>query len=234
YTADMRITDPLNGNDQYPLGSGQTWDEMDENMHVLYAWARYVETTQDAAFLAETWPTIERYLDFYLSRSLYWLEGTPNAPSNLLMTPRLDAVGYHDGVYDLVTNVFASATFETIGRISADPRFAGSVPSTVPSSEMTWETLARAIDTGINEHLVVEHQGVPVYVPWLTPGMRSDLRVGAIWVSLVPIAIEWNGFQTDVMRNTIDRYHAENSFNFGGVRMLNARYAQGVVPQINS
>lgn len=228
YDFDFTIRDGANGNDnaaQY----GHTWEEVDEHYHVIYAWAKYVLAAGSevggagARFASETWPLVSEYVAFHLQRDQYWLNGSPASGATLIKNPRLDASGYHDNVYDLMSNVFLAETYRALGRVSAA---IPAVPAVAPlPGEVSWETLASSIDQGIEENLVISSEGKDVYTSWITSDGRPEQV--SIWSVLSPLSIDWAGTNPATMRNTLDRYHRDNGFYFGGVEMLNARNGKG-------
>jgi len=202
-----RLTDfHISGYDMY--------DETDQAYSVLLVWARYVRANPgDHAFVAETWPYVQRYANYYLDTPGYL-----NADLNLIRNPILDDEGYHN-TYDLLTNVFTSQALHELAPIAAkldDPADAG-----------RWSAVSRQIEHGIETNLVTTVDRQQIYGEKYEVSQGNRFYAGYSFANLAPIAVDWYGLDRQIMANTLQAYLAHESRNWSGIQMLSSMHDYG-------
>lgn len=194
-----RVTDfNISGYDMY--------DETDQAYSVLLVWARYVRANpSDRTFVAETWPYVRRYANYYLDTPGYL-----DAGLDLIRNPILDDEGYHN-TYDLLTNVFTSQALHELTPIAdrlGDPADAG-----------RWHSISEQIERGIDTNLVTTVDGKRIYGEKYEVTEGNRFYPGYSFANLAPIAVDWYALDTQTMANTLRAYLTHESRDWSGVQM---------------
>ncbi|MFB9838013.1 NEW3 domain-containing protein [Actinoallomurus acaciae] len=199
-----RITDfTISGYDMY--------DETDQAYSVLLAWSRYVRANPgDRAFVAETWPYVRRYADYYLDTPGYL-----DASLDLIRNPILDDEGYHD-TYDLLTNVFTSQALHELAPIA--DRLGD------PADARRWQSISKQIERGIDTNLVTTVDGKRIYGEKYEVTEGNRFHPGYSFANLAPIAVDWYALDTRIMADTLRAYLAHESRDWSGVPMLSSMH----------
>jgi hypothetical protein len=202
-----RVTDfHISGYDMY--------DETDQAYSVLLVWARYVRANpNDQAFVAETWPYVQRYANYYLDTPGY-LNGT----LNLVRNPILDDEGYHN-TYDLLTNVFVSQSLRELAPLAQ--RLGD------PVDAQRWSAVAEQVRDGIDANLVTTVDGQRIYGEKYEVEQGNAFHAGYSFVNLSPMAVDWYGLDAGVMANTLQAYLAHASRDWSGEQMLSSMQNYG-------
>jgi hypothetical protein len=190
------------------------YDETDQAYSVLLVWARYVTANpDDRAFVAETWPYVRRYADYYLDTPGYW-----NPSLDLIRNPILDDEGYHN-TYDLLTNVFTSEALHELAPIAAE---LGD-----PSDASRWQTYSALTEQGIDTNLVTTVDGKPIYGEKYEVRQDNRFYAGYSFANLSPIAVDWYALDRQTMANTLQAYMKYESKNWSGIQMLSSMHDYG-------
>lgn len=199
-----RVTDfHISGYDMY--------DETDQAYSVLLVWARYVRANPaDRAFVAETWPYVRRYADYYLDTPGYLDDGL-----DLIRNPILDDEGYHN-TYDLLTNVFASQALHELAPI------ADRLGDTAEASR--WRSTSARITGGIDTNLVTTVDGRRIYGEKYEVSEGNKFYAGYSFANLAPVAVDWYALNPTIMADTLRAYRAHESRDWSGVRMLSSMH----------
>lgn len=184
-------------------------DQPDGNYMVIDSWARYVANhSDDKQFLADTYPTIARWADYYLTDAYL------NNDLQLMFNPEFEHSrrSWHIATYDLITNVFAAQALQELAEIAAD------LPEQKVRAQ-AWEDRSAWLTEGINKNLTstVTVEGVEkkIYseMLWSDGGKNGKLTRydGYSWVNLAPVAADWFATDWTLMANTYDAYLAHGS-----------------------
>ena len=191
----------------------------DGNYMFIHAWYQYatgcLDNEDNRTFIAESYPVIKTYANYYLDNGYIGDNG-------LIRNPFFEhsREGRKWNAYDLITNVFASqALYEMSG-------YAAGIGDTASAEK--WMAASLSLEKAINEHLVVQYDGVDIYAELYD--LDHDVFIpGISWVNLAPIAADWYGMNWDVMQNTLDLYAYYASDTFNGYEMLYSTGDLGVV-----
>lgn len=187
------------------------YDETDQAYSVLLVWARYVTANpDDHEFVAETWPYVRQYANYYLDTPGYW-----NASLDLIRNPILDDEGYHN-TYDLLTNVFTSQALHELAPIAA--RVGDSADAT------QWADYATRIEHGIDTNLVTTVDGKPIYGEKYEVNQGNRFYAGYSFANLAPIAVAWYALDQQTMANTLQAYMKYESRDWSGIPMLSSMH----------
>lgn len=187
------------------------YDETDQAYSVLLVWARYVSGNPgDRAFVAETWPYVRRYANYYLDMPGYW-----NSSLNLIRNPILDDEGYHN-TYDLLTNVFTSQALHELAPIAARLQDT--------SDASSWQSYSALIEHGIDTNLVTTVDGQPIYGEKYEVSQGNRFYPGYSFVNLAPISVDWYALNRQIMANTLHAYLTYESRDWSGVKMLSSMH----------
>ncbi len=187
------------------------FDETDQAYSVLLVWARYVTANPgDRAFVAETWPYVRRYANYYLDTPGYW-----NSSLDLIRNPILDDEGYHNA-YDLLTNVFTSQALHELAPIAT--RLSDAADAT------QWADYSTLIEHGIDTNLVTTVDGKPIYGEKYEVNQGNRFYAGYSFANLAPIAVDWYGLDRQTMANTLQAYMKYESRDWSGIPMLSSMH----------
>jgi hypothetical protein len=187
------------------------YDETDQAYSVLLVWARYVTANPgDHAFVAETWPYVRRYADYYLDTPGYW-----NPRLDLIRNPILDDEGYHN-TYDLLTNVFTSEALHELAPIATRLDDA--------AHAARWASFATLIEHGIDTNLVTSVDGKPIYGEKYEVNQGNRFYPGYSFANLAPVAVDWYALNRQTMANTLQAYMKYESRDWWGIRMLSSMH----------
>ena len=206
----------------YKTGGASVWSEEiqpDGNYMFIHAWYQYamgcVDNEDNRTFIAESYPVIRTYANYYLDNGYIGDNG-------LIRNPYFEhsREGRKWNAYDLITNVFASqALYEMSG-------FAASCGDTASADK--WSAASAALTEAIGEHLIVRYDGVDIYAE-LYDVDSGEFIPGISWVNLAPMAAEWYAMDAEIMQNTLDLYGVYATDTFYGYEMLHSTGELGVV-----
>jgi hypothetical protein len=179
------------------LGRG---DQLDGQAHVIMAWARLANYRGRTLFEDRTFPDIATLLNNSLQPP-YWNDTTNGKLSGLMFNPYLE----HSRRpplkwrYDLLTQFFVGAALSEMITV-AERR-------NDPSNANLWKEGLRRLTEAIARHFVVRRDGKEVFAELLLAD-SNQVFDGMGWLTMAPIAAQWNPFGNVVMRNSLEyMYH---------------------------
>ena len=206
----------------YKTGGASMWSkeiQPDGNYMFIHAWYQYatgcVDNEDNRLFIEQSYPVISTYANYYLDNGYIGSNG-------LMRNPYFEhsREGRKWNAYDLITNVFASQALYEMSL------FAANYGDTASATK--WSTASANLNKAIQQHLVVEYDGVSIYAE-LYDIDSGKFIPGISWVNLAPMAAEWYAMDTAIMQNTLDLYGVYATDTFYGYKMLHTNGTLGVV-----
>ena len=206
----------------YKTSGASMWSkeiQPDGNYMFIHAWYQYamgcVDNEDNRIFIAESYPVIKMYADYYLDNGYIGSNG-------LMRNPYFEhsREGRKWNAYDLITNVFAS---QALYEMSS---FAAAYGDTASATK--WSAASASLTEAIAQHLIVEYDGVTIYAE-LYDIDSGDFIPGISWVNLAPMAAEWYAMDNEIMQNTLDLYGVYATAKIRGYDMLHTNGTLGVV-----
>jgi len=211
----------------YTTNGASMWSneiQPDGNYMFVHAWYQYatgcIDNEDNRIFIDESYPVIQTYANYYLDNGYIGENG-------LIRNPYFEhsREGRKWNAYDLITNVFASQALYEMSSFAADRGDTASADK--------WMAASLSLKVAIEEHLIVEYDGVDIYAE-LYDVDHNVFIPGISWVNLAPIAAEWYGIDLDVMQNTLDLYGVYATDIFYGYEMLYSTGDLGTITGGNS
>ena len=206
----------------YKAGSASFWSkeiQPDGNYMFIHAWYQYatgcIDNEDNRIFIEQSYPVISTYANYYLDNGYIGSNG-------LIRNPYFEhsREGRKWNAYDLITNVFASQALYEMSQ------FAAAYGDTASATK--WSAAAVALEDAIEQHLVIEYDGVTIYAE-LYDLDNGTFIPGISWVNLAPMAAEWYAMDPEIMQNTLDLYGVYATDTFYGYEMLHTNGTLGVV-----
>ena len=206
----------------YKTGGASIWSkeiQPDGNYMFIHAWYQYatgcLDNEDNRTFINESYPVIRTYANYYLDNGYIGENG-------LMRNPYFEhsREGRKWNSYDLITNVFASQALYEMSTFATAHGDA--------ESAAKWSAASAALNEAIENHLVIEYDGVTIYAE-LYDVDNGTFIPGISWVNLAPMAAEWYAMDTTIMQNTLDLYGVYATTTIRGYEML---YTNGTLGEI--
>ena len=206
----------------YKTAGASMWSkeiQPDGNYMFIHAWYQYatgcIDNEDNRIFIEESYPVIRTYANYYLDNGYIGENG-------LMQNPYFEhsREGRKWNAYDLITNVFASQALHEMSEFAAVYGDAASAAK--------WSAASAALTEAIEEHLVIEYDGVTIYAE-LYDIDNGEFVPGISWVNLAPMAAEWYAMDAAIMQNTLDLYGVYATATIRGYEMLHTNGTLGVV-----
>ncbi len=206
----------------YKTAGASMWSkeiQPDGNYMFIHAWHQYatgcIDSEDNCLFIEESYPVIRTYANYYLDNGYIGENG-------LMQNPYFEhsREGRKWNAYDLITNVFAS---QALYEMSAFATAYGD-----SASAAKWSAASASLTAAIEEHLVIEYDGVTIYAELYNID-NGEFVPGISWVNLAPMAAEWYAMDTTIMQNTLDLYGVYATATIRGYEMLHTNGTLGVV-----
>lgn len=172
-------------------------NQVDGQAHVILAWARLALRRGPTDFENKTWPLISKLMErtcdrTYLQAGFWSIE--PGLMRNLSFEHSRE--GRRWDTWDLLTQSFTGAALHDMS-IIAERHHADSLAA-------DWQKKIKVLSAGIEKNLTTKRNGQTTYLEMRLPDSNGGIPYyGMGWVTLSPIAAEWEGIDHQVMRNTV-------------------------------
>ncbi|MCK5328543.1 MAG: hypothetical protein KAR36_08065 [Candidatus Latescibacteria bacterium] len=186
-------------------------DEIDGQAHLILAWALLAAAKKRCTDEDRRWPLVRDLMDRsvespYLSRDTCW-RIHPGLVLNLNLEHSRDEQLWL--TYDFLSQSFIAAALEAMIDV-ADRRGEEADAS-------RWRGVLASLTASIEQKMVYELDGKPVYREMLLPSGRKPVPFeGMGWINLAPIPSGWEGVNREIFGNTLRAWHARAKIEWGG------------------
>lgn len=187
-------------------------DQPDGNYMLILAWARFVrEAAPNATFIQQTYPTIQKFANYYLDTPGYM-----NEELKLMRNPATEHTrsGRYWEAYDLITNVFASQALHELASLAQQQGDS--------ENAQKWTAAAEQLAAGVHDHLVADVDGQKVYAELIAIDEDNKFYPGFSWINLAPVAAQWYAADAELLHHTYKAYQRYGSSSYDGHVMLDA------------
>lgn len=182
-------------NSKYTLISDE--HQIDGQAHVLMAWARLALKRGHTRFEDQTWPQVSSIMKRTCDRS-FFQRGRWSVETGLVRNVSFEhsREGRRWDVWDLLTQSFTGAALKDMAVIAA--RRGQNKLADI------WTEDLKVLSAGIRKNLTAVRNSDTTYLEMRLPDSNGGVPyLGMGWVTLSPVAAEWEGMDHQVMRNTV-------------------------------
>ncbi|MCE5314737.1 MAG: hypothetical protein ABFD49_03165 [Armatimonadota bacterium] len=201
----------------YPIIS--RFDEIDGNFHVLMSWAMVALNSDVKQWEDETYNQVVHLTD----TAIDWPYRLPEPAGvtghsifiGLIRNPCLEhsREGRYWDTYDILTQSFACRALSLLADVAArrgDTTHA-----------QNWKSACADIERAINDNLTTNMEGKRIYAEMRLPdGGEGKIFEGLSWVNLGPVAAQWQGADSKLLRNTVDKLREKSVLDWNGHHLL--------------
>lgn len=185
--------------------------QIDGQAHVVWAWAKLALKRGHTQFEDDTWPFISKIMSRTCDRT-FLQTGFWSVETGLVRNISFEhsREGRRWDTWDLLTQSFVGGALKGMSAVAARR-------SEVKLAD-TWKTKLDLLKKGIATNLTTSRNGTTTYLEMRLPNSNGGLPyLGMGWVTLSPIAAEWEGLDHEVMRNTVKAMQQTMLKNTNGV-----------------
>ncbi len=173
-------------------------DQLDGNLHVIWAWAKVAEQGVDPKWADRTWKQVARMMDVASDWPYLPPQSSPMWPGlarNVCLEHSRET-RYWD-THDLLTNCWMA---EALRAMAAEAGRRGDA-----EHQRLWTIRMQGLESAIHNNLVMELDGKQVYAEMRLPNGRDGVIFdGLSWVNWSPWQTDWKGANPTILRNTLD------------------------------
>lgn len=170
--------------------------QIDGQAHVLLAWARLALKRGHTNFEDKTWPLVSTIMKRTCDRTFFqhgWWSVEPGLIRNISFEHSRE--GRRWDVWDLLTQSFVGAALNdmaTVAERRSETKLAAD-----------WRKKMEILQQGIRKNLTTVRNSDTTYLEMRLPDSNGGTPyLGMGWVTLSPVAAQWEGLNHQVMRNT--------------------------------
>ncbi|WP_090651141.1 hypothetical protein [Mucilaginibacter sp. OK283] len=171
--------------------------QIDGQAHVLLAWARLALKRGHTNFEDKTWPLVSAIMKRTCDRTFFqhgWWSVEPGLVRNISFEHSRE--GRRWDVWDLLTQSFVGAALNdmaTVAERRSETKLAAD-----------WRKKMEILQQGIRKNLTTVRNSDTTYLEMRLPDSNGGTPyLGMGWVTLSPVAAQWEGLNHQVMRNTV-------------------------------
>jgi hypothetical protein len=171
--------------------------QIDGQAHVLLAWARLALKRGHTNFEDKTWPLVSTIMKRTCDRTFFqhgWWSVEPGLVRNISFEHSRE--GRRWDVWDLLTQSFVGAALNdmaTVAERRSETKLAAD-----------WRKKMEILQQGIRKNLTTVRNSDTTYLEMRLPDSNGGTPyLGMGWVTLSPVAAQWEGLNHQVMRNTV-------------------------------
>jgi len=171
--------------------------QIDGQAHVLLAWARLALKQGHTDFEDKTWPLVSAIMKRTCDRTFFqhgWWSVEPGLVRNISFEHSRE--GRRWDVWDLLTQSFVGAALNDMAAVAerrGDTKLAAD-----------WRKKIEILQQGIRKNLTTVRNSDTTYLEMRLPDSNGGIPyLGMGWVTLSPVAAQWEGLNHQVMRNTV-------------------------------
>jgi hypothetical protein len=171
--------------------------QIDGQAHVLLAWARLALTRGHTDFEDQTWPQVSAIMKRTCDRT-FFQHGRWSVEPGLVRNISFEhsRAGRRWDVWDLLTQSFVGAALNDMAAVAArrgDTKLAAD-----------WLKKIQILQQGMRKNLTTVRNNDTTYLEMRLPDSNGGIPFSGMgWVTLSPIAAQWEGLDHQVMRNTV-------------------------------
>lgn len=193
-----------------PLSTKMQTDTTYLLLHAAVQWYNACkEEAQQTVFLERYWGMMKTFADYFLQKKYY------NDKKQLIVNPNFQHRDRTYNCYDLYTNVFASQALHELATLAS---LRGE-----KDTAKRWNTAANNLKAGIHKNLVRTYEGKKVYMEMLY-ARELGYITGFSFVNLAPVAADWFGTDTAILKNTYQKYLEDASKVCDGVALPDTQH----------
>lgn len=181
--------------DQYKIISDE--HQIDGQAHVLLAWARLALKRGHTEFEDQSWPLVSAIMKRTCDRTFFqhgWWSVETSLVRNISFEHSRE--GRRWDTWDLLTQSFVGAALTDMAKI-AERRGEAQLAA-------NWRKKTGILQQGIRKNLTTVRNNDTTYLEMRLPDSNGGTPfLGMGWVTLSPIAAEWEGLDHIVMQNTV-------------------------------
>lgn len=186
-------------------------DEIDGQAHVILSWALLAMARERGKAEDRRWPMVRDLMNRSISSPyLQYKSGWrihPGLVLNLNLEHSRDEQMWF--AYDFLTQSFMAAALAAMIDV-ADRRGED-------NSARWWREVLASLAANIEQEMVYELDGKPVYREMLLPSGRKPVPFdGMGWINLAPIPSGWKGVNRDILGNTLRAWHERAEIKWHG------------------
>lgn len=188
--------------------------QIDGQAHVVLAWARLALKRGNTAFENQTWPQVRDIMNRTVDRTFFqhgWWSVEPGLIRNISFEHSRE--GRRWDTWDLLTQSFVGAALKDMA-IVAQRR--GDT-----ANAQAWRKKINILQQGVRKNLTTVRHGDTTYLEMRLPdsdGGKPYLGMG--WVTLSPVAAEWEPLDHAVMKNTVSAMNREMLKKTNGIAWM--------------
>lgn len=188
--------------------------QIDGQAHVIMAWARLAIKRGPTKFEDKTWPLVAKLMDRTCDRTFFqygdW-QMEPGLIRNIAFEHSRD--GRMWDTWDLLTQCFCGAAMDAMAEVAKRRGDTKHLDQ--------WAHKIAILKKGVQDHMTLRKEGKTVYMEMLLPNSAGGVpHLGMGWVTLSPIAAQWEPLDHQVMRNTVDVMRHVMLKDVGGAKWL--------------
>ncbi|WP_439698809.1 hypothetical protein ACFGVS_12090 [Mucilaginibacter sp. AW1-7] len=171
--------------------------QIDGQAHVLLAWARLALKRGHTNFEDKTWPLVSTIMKRTCDRTFFqhgWWSVEPGLIRNISFEHSRE--GRRWDVWDLLTQSFVGAALNdmaTVAERRSETKLAAD-----------WRKKMEILQQGIRKNLTTVRNSDTTYLEMRLPDSNGGIPyLGMGWVTLSPVAAQWEGLNHQVMHNTV-------------------------------
>lgn len=188
--------------------------QIDGQAHVIMAWARLALKRGPTRFEDRTWKQVAKLMDRTCDRTFFqygsW-QMEPGLIRNIAFEHSRDSRMWD--TWDLLTQCFTGAAMDSMAQVAkrrGDQRH-----------NEVWSKKIEILKKGVQDHMTLQQQGKTVYMEMLLPNSAEGIpHKGMGWVTLSPIAAQWEPLDHQVMKDTVEVMRQVMLKDIGGARWL--------------